>query len=131
MKEEMGKENFEMKNQGYHSYRLPTNPIENIFAEEWEKENARTLGTDLIDILFNPSYREHSWYLETYLATDEERRIAATIIQWLGSAVGQSFLETVNERMKAIKGKPPSPNSRVYAGGQGQQGGEENDTNNH
>ena len=80
------KKKKEMKNKGLSQHRFKRNPLEKRFAEEWEKINTapfETLG-----------------YLKTsngkYLApSDREREKAATIIQWLGSPVGQNFIKDV------------------------------------
>lgn len=75
-----------MKNTGISIHRLKQNPLEKIFAEEWEEENRddKTLKYILSARNNYPVYVE-----------DRERIIAATVIQWLGSPVGQGFLRKV------------------------------------
>lgn len=66
------------------------NPRERAFAEEWVKENqgfmtkceTRTLGMLL-------STRPNEWQRPT----ERDEIVAATVIQWLGSNVGFSFVE--------------------------------------
>lgn len=79
-----------MKNKGLHQHRLKNNPLEKSFAEEWEKINTGGLATleDLLGI-----YRGE--------ASGRDREIAATIIQWLGSPLGQFFIKDVMGEQQA------------------------------
>jgi hypothetical protein len=77
-----------MTNQGIHSQRLhPSagNPQEVIFAEHWERRNTGYEAT--LKWLLGENNRQAE------AVTDRERAVAATVIQWLGSPVGFSFLE--------------------------------------
>jgi hypothetical protein len=73
---------------------------EKAFSEVWEKENTRLSGGDVAFALLCCQPSAEGWSgLEQYreltqdIATD-----AATLIQWLGSNVGYSFLEEALER---------------------------------
>jgi len=70
---------------GLCSYRLPSNPAEAAFAEAWARRAEMTLGY----LLHGQEKSEH------YKLTQQEATVAATVIQWLGSPVGQGFLEDV------------------------------------
>lgn len=74
-----------MKVKGLHEYRLKSNPHEAIAAELWIQERV------LPDILGDGTYggRVHP--------SDRDFEVAATLMQWLGSPVGRSFLRTLNE----------------------------------
>ena len=67
-------------NVGYDDHRLDQhNPRELVFAHEWQKENSM-------------------WAIVNELIPDATRRdhkVAATIIQWLGTNVGMGFLQKV------------------------------------
>ena len=74
-----------MKIAGLHTYRFEENPEERRFAKAWEDQNRH--GSNLAYLLHmgegrgrppEPNEREHV--------------VAATVIQWLGSPVGQCFL---------------------------------------
>lgn len=67
---------------GKHTYRFGSNPLEQQFAEEWERQEKHTLGYVLSDEPNNPTHVD-----------DHDREIVATMMQWLGSPVGQAFLE--------------------------------------
>jgi hypothetical protein len=67
--------------------------LERIFAEEWKKENERAVGYSLLDWLLAADANEPKGEVSQRDAT-----VAATIIQWLGTHVGQSFLKRVEER---------------------------------
>jgi hypothetical protein len=73
---------IDIHNIGLHAYRCPDNPEEQRFAEAWARCNhlpwlldERTLQTGRP---VDPSERDE--------------KVAATVIQWLGSPVGQAFL---------------------------------------
>ncbi len=75
-----------MKNKGLYTHRFKDNPEEKRFAEAWDTINR--LGSNLAYLL-DPKNGVGSRPPEP---TDRERVVAATVIQWLGSPVGQAFL---------------------------------------
>jgi len=77
-------------NAGYRVGRCRYNVLERAFAEEWMKENRQN---NLLQMLFMKN--GHSLIFRTARAfiTARDRFIVATIIQWLGTNVGFSFLE--------------------------------------
>lgn len=80
-----------MKNhQGFNSHRLKDNPREVAFSKQWQEEQA--LGRVLHYILpAKPT------------VTERDEAVAATVVQWLGSNVGMSFLEQVIRSSPEIK----------------------------
>jgi len=74
--------------EGFHAKRLSREPLEKRFHDVWANENNRG---HLLQYLLTP----HDGPSKPVTARDE--KVAATIIQWLGSSVGQSFLEKVKE----------------------------------
>jgi hypothetical protein len=78
-----------MPHVGFSSYRLnpnQDNPREVAFALQWTEENQHP-GPNILAHLI-PGY------------TERDAQVAATMMQWLGSNVGMSFLE------EAIKREP-------------------------
>lgn len=75
-----------MKHVGLSTHRFKENPKEKAFAEAWQKENDS--GKVLEYLLSGPSNRPVP-------PTDRDVQVAATVIQWLGSPVGQNFLADV------------------------------------
>ena len=83
-----------MKNKGLSQHRFKDNPLEEAFAMAWEKANTNFYGK-----------LNGRGYLDYLLAKDNnrpegevtprDREVAATVIQWLGSPVGQIFVEEV------------------------------------
>jgi hypothetical protein len=77
------------KIQGLHPYRFRDNPEEKRFAEEWVKWNRRSeYGSNLAYLLLAGDQSSH-------IPPEPSVRdftVAATVIQWLGSPVGQGFL---------------------------------------
>ena len=84
-----------MKNRGLHSNRLSSdkNKLEVIFAEEWEKANESFSSSSiLLDYMLSQS----SDY--PHRVSSREQEVAATLIQWMGTEIGQGFLKDVYER---------------------------------
>jgi hypothetical protein len=83
-----------MKNRGYNTHRLhpeADNPREVAFAEAWEEHNERGA---LRQILNKERHQE---------LTETEVKVAATIIQWLGSNCGMWFLRDIAANNEEIK----------------------------
>lgn len=78
-----------MRNKGLKQYRFGQNPLERRLAEAWEEANTRGEGKDLIEWLMGDGAEPATD------VTDRDRLVAATLVQWLGSPVGQSFLSQV------------------------------------
>lgn len=66
------------------------NPREVAFAASWEKVNSPVFGHPTVEYLIPNS-------------TERDAKVAATIIQWLGSNVGMSFLVDVIEEEPKVK----------------------------
>jgi len=84
-----------MKNQGKNQHRFKDNPKELEFALKWEKlntnYNGELDGLRTIDYILaeNPNQPKGE-------VTERDRMVAATVIQWLGSPCGQTFLQEEN-----------------------------------
>lgn len=81
-----------IKHEGIYLARLDPkqgNPREVAFAEQWKHENDKH-GFPVLDALIPPTGR--------FNLDQETAEIAATIIQWLGSNVGFSFLRTALDK---------------------------------
>lgn len=80
-----------MKNEGKNIHRFKQNPLEQDFAEAWEEINTDSYGKlngkCALDYLLAKNPNEPRGEV-----TDRDRMVAATVIQWIGSPVGQSFL---------------------------------------
>lgn len=72
--------------EGLHTHRLRDNPAEERFAAQWRKEQE---GGRLLQYLMTPPGEDQRFPFET---TQRDEVVAATVIQWLGSPVGQKFL---------------------------------------
>lgn len=73
----------------YKEHRFEENPLEKQFVDEFKKG---IIDRGLISrIVFADNTRE---------LTEVEKRIVLSTIQWLGSPVGQSFLNRVNPLTK-------------------------------
>lgn len=66
-------------------HRLKDNPLEKKFHLAWKDQNEK--GNTLAYLMGNGSYRAP--------LSDRDELVAATVVQWLGSPVGQAFLEEV------------------------------------
>lgn len=76
-----------MKHTGLSTHRLASNPLEAAYAAAWEKQAPHTLGW-----LLSGPVNENGDY------TQRDATVAATMIQWLGSPVGSSFVQEVLEK---------------------------------
>jgi hypothetical protein len=88
-----------MKNKGLQQYRFKQNPIEKMFADEWEKQNVSLFGTldgkGTLDYLLAKDCNSPGGEVSR-----RDREVAATVIQWLGSPIGQNFLSNVKMKIQ-------------------------------
>ena len=83
-----------MKNKGKNTYRFKQNPLELRYAEEWESLNTilngALNGRGVLDYILSDDKN-----MPNGEVSDRDREVAATVIQWLGSPVGQKFIKKV------------------------------------
>lgn len=88
-----------------NSHRLNSNPEERRLLEAWAKEQERGIDRSLLSHLLSPSstglstgHPSLSGHPEP---SDRDYLVAGTVIQWLGSPVGQGFLRDLygNQRV--------------------------------
>jgi hypothetical protein len=80
-----GGEVMKKRHRGLHEHRFKENPEERRFAEAWAKQNED--GKTLAHLL---DANGRSWPPDP---SDRDYEVAATVVQWLGSPVGQRWLE--------------------------------------
>lgn len=80
-----------MKRKGLNTHRFRDNPEEKRFAEAWDEAQR---GKTLAYLLCTGDQR---FPVE---ATEREHEVAATVIQWLGSPVGQAWLRDLGYERK-------------------------------
>lgn len=83
-----------IKHEGRRPERCNNNPLEKIFAEEWQELNGsegRRYGVLEYLLAEDPNHPRGEM-------SQRDATVAATVIQWLGSSVGLCFLEGVSER---------------------------------
>ena len=79
-----------IKHEGLKLYRLDSNPMERAYHDAWLEENSREtfyaagMLSHILDADGNPVE-----------ASERDARVAATVIQWLCSPVGQDFVAGV------------------------------------
>ena len=88
-----------MKHEGKSIHRLKTNPLERAYHDAWIEANKEDLCRN-IGIL--------QWLLgennkPSQDMTDRDILVAATVIQWLGSPVGQCFVRDVLSTQPSTK----------------------------
>lgn len=84
--------------QGLHPYRYKSNPLERRFAIAYAEHN--TVGSaNRSALAYLLTEGDQRFPLEP---TERDRSIAATVIQWLGSPVGSSFLKNVLRSKEGI-----------------------------
>lgn len=73
--------------------------MEKRFAEAWEKQNNhQNVDRDCLTFLLHVGAQGGGVYMAP--PSDRDRVVAATVIQWLGSPVGQGFLEELGYTSK-------------------------------
>lgn len=78
--------------------RTKHNPLEKALADHWESENERrshiNFGQGVLQDLFGRPHDKFGHRLPSFIhiITAKERWVVATVIQWLGTNCGQSFL---------------------------------------
>lgn len=88
---------MKIKHQGLHAHRLKTNVGEARFAAAWETVNERE---QLLDYLLHTGSQGGTPPPE---AEGRDRVVAATVVQWLGSAVGENFLRDLGYERAPVK----------------------------
>lgn len=102
-------------NSGYWQHRIADHVpdqyalIERALAEQWKHDNEETAGRNygmgiLQDLMLSTLQHENPKNFNPWLS-NRERKIVATVIQWLGTNVGRSFLYEASRRM----GRPRMP----------------------
>ena len=81
-----------MVNKGLHQYRFKQNSLEKIFAEKWEQQNQESRTLDWVLAEFPNEPRGE--------VTERDRQVAASVMQWMGSSVGNCFFK---ELMKEVE----------------------------
>jgi len=79
------------------------NPREVAFAEQWLYENDWEARRHLLDNMLAPIDRTNGQPERSYRSDTGAERVAATVVQWLGSNVGMCFLEEVMKRSPAVR----------------------------
>ena len=79
------------------------NPYEIALHDAWVEENAAYDRDDLLEKLFPE---------ETI--TYRDKKIAATVIQWLGTNCGRGYLDRARSKMKNIRGKIETAKFNAY-----------------
>jgi hypothetical protein len=103
-----------MKNKGLHQYRLEQNPNEEVFAKTWEERNISKItknidGRSTLDFLLAINSNEPNGEV-----TSRDRKVAATVIQWLGSPVGQGFIQECQEIINQNNKSCNHPSDKLY-----------------
>lgn len=78
-----------IKHKGLSTHRFTGNPEERRFADAWQQHNDNDNGNTLAYLL-DP--RNGEPFGSPPHVEDRDREVAATVVQWLGSPVGQGFL---------------------------------------
>lgn len=98
-----------LKHEGNYRKKIETCPYERAFAETWEKWNVPSVGinhgfTTLELVVLKETGRVLGMPILEDELTQRDCYVAASVIQWLGTAIGESFLNEVKEKIKKDKG---------------------------
>ena len=94
-----------VKHIGLHSERLAKaeNRAEVVYASEWAKANSGSHGRS---ILLHHLLAYGQNLPGEHLVTARDAETAATVIQWLGSEIGQDFIRTCQQRIEKRRSRP-------------------------
>lgn len=81
------------RNKGFHANRYKREPLEKLFAEHWDKINRDQPNWGATLPLILSGDQKHTVFLR-----NRDWKLAATVIQWLGSTCGQIFIKEVLEQ---------------------------------
>jgi hypothetical protein len=95
--------------------RTAHNELEKSFAEKWESENQMRPWLNFGHGILQDLFMKGSHYFPEchHEVTASERMVAATVVQWLGTNVGHSFLEAALSDAGYKIVKQDSPNVKV------------------
>lgn len=82
---------------GLSTHRLSSNPQEQHMVERWAEFLDKGLASDRPDTLDYLLHQGDQALVER--CSDRDRKVANTIIQWLATPVGSSFLEDAQRSM--------------------------------
>ena len=83
-----------IKHEGIRAQRTQHNPLEKRFANEWRKRNKREgLSHGQLDYMLAEDPNKPGGEV-----TERDAMVAAAVVQWLGTHVGQCFLEDVQPK---------------------------------
>jgi hypothetical protein len=85
-----------MKTKGLHPYRFKENPEEKRFAEAWAQHD----DPDHVHLAYLLHVGSQGGGIRPVGASERDKVVAATVIQWLGSPVGQGFLRDLGYEKK-------------------------------
>lgn len=78
-----------IKHRADKDYRFTDNQLEKVFADKWEALNTRvTMGSCCLEYLMGDGMRPAP-------ITDRDALVAARVVQWLGTHVGECFLAQI------------------------------------
>lgn len=77
---------------GFKTHRFKNNPLEKILHQNFLKEHSSGSDMDLI-VFGHPS---NDFYPNDYL-TEREKQIVLSVIQWVGTSVGNEFVGRCND----------------------------------
>ena len=79
---------------------------EKIFAEEWKKENTNYASkAPLLAYILDTQDFTHDSYFSPEKFSFRDAEVAASVITWLGTNVGQCFLGEVNRKIEKEQDK--------------------------
>ena len=86
-----------IRHHGHWRNRFKDNPEEARFARAWNQENTTLLHPPLLAQLMGDG-RDSAKDI-----TQRDATVAATVIQWLGSPIGQCFLQDLGYERKGVQ----------------------------
>lgn len=97
-----------IKHEGISKRRLSREPLEAIYARRWEEINRIRVGQPRGALQFLLSATN-----EPCVITAKEATIAATVVQWLGSPVGQCFVDECLAEQRSVENQKKGKEMKI------------------
>lgn len=107
----------DLRTTGYNADRCQFNVLEQIFREKWREETLPTAGVNgghsKLQLLLSRRLAQTLMscsmvgvrLTEEEICTERDYRVAATVIQWLGTNIGQCFINECMDEYRRRVGK--------------------------
>lgn len=96
----------------FNKHRFVNNPKEKEIHDKFKRQILKNKYSLLDKLVFGS--RDEAQQIPNAYLSNREKQIALTVVQWLGSPIGEMFLDTCGYELKGKKTAKPSDRLREY-----------------